>query len=620
MCGIAAIVAPQADRFRPALERMLAAIHHRGPDAGGTMLFPGCALGHRRLSIVDLAGSPQPMAAADGRTAVVFNGEIYGFRQLRRRLPDYPFQTAGDTELLLALYGAHGPDMLERLPGMFAFALWDDRHQRLFCARDRFGEKPLYYATTADGTLLIASEIKALRASGLLAPTLCRTALRGYLRRGYVPPDRTIFREIHTLPPGHQMVWEGGTPRITRYWTPPADESPLRLADAVAHLRHLLRQAVARQLVADVPVGAFLSGGLDSSTLVALAAEIHPGIKTFSFGYGAGISELPYARAIARRYQTGHVEEQDEGANLAEMLVTMQTVFDEPHADSADIPTYLLSRLARQQVTVALAGEGADELLGGYSYWYRPLFNMETTRRWPGPAAALAHAAGRLCAAVGLRPSRWLAETREGLCLRNVYRSALDGHYDRNGYFSPAELDRLDLPPAHADGPAGADTAPAAVRDLRRRDLADVLRADLLDFLPGDILVKTDRASMAHSLEIRAPFLDVDLASFCITLPTRLKITRREDKAVLRRAFESAWTPAIRRRAKQGFGAPVHDWLGRPGIRDLIATTLGSANHPLFGLVPRDFAGGVLGEGNQRAWTLLNLALWLEHRMAPTAR
>lgn len=606
MCGFACIAATNAARFTPHLERMVRSLAHRGPDASGIHAYGNCILGHARLSVVDIAGSPQPMLSPDGRTAVAFNGEIYGFREIKAAFSGYDFRTRGDTELLLAMHARDGDAMPGNLPGMFAYAIWDDRSQTLHCARDRFGEKPLYYALAPGGALLVASEIKAILASGLISPTLAPDALAAFLQRGFLPPHRTIYRGIETLPPAHRAVFRNGTATVSRYWRIPEDTCPISPSDAAEQFRALFGRAVARQLEADVPVGAFLSGGLDSSTIVAEAASRHPGIKTFSFGMGGGISELPYARAIATRYATDHMEVEDASVDLAAMLARMQYIFDEPHADTANIPTFLIAKLAREHVTVALAGEGGDELLGGYAFWYRPLFSMERAARWPKPAIAVIHLAGGLCRRLGIPFPRSLASLREGDYLRVAHADPLAGHYARNGYFGPATLRALGLEPQ--------DPVPPAVRDLRDRSISGVMRADLLDYLPGDILVKTDRASMANSLEIRAPFLDVDLATFCITLPASLKLTHSTDKAVLRRAYAEAWTPAIRKRSKQGFGAPVADWLARPDLRDRVRAIAENPAHPLFELLDRRAALPLLGAHDMHAWILLNLALWLETR------
>ena len=605
MCGIAGIVAPASERHRSSLERMVASLRHRGPDDEGTHFFDGCALGHTRLSSVDLAGSRQPMLTPDGQTAVSFNGEIYNYKELRAALPEYPFRTGGDTELLLALYERDGTAFPERLPGMFAFAIWDERRRRLFCARDRFGEKPFHYAIGRGGEFVFASEIKAVLASGLVGEEIDGTALRHYLQRGYIAPNRTVYRNIHTLPPAHRLVVENGTVAVSRYWTLPAVDEQIGLEEAVGQFQELMDRAVARQLVADVPVGAFLSGGLDSSTIVAVASRHHRRLKTFSFGFGKVIDELPFAREIATRYETDHHEFTDGGEDIAGLLQRMQSVYDEPFADSSNIPTYLLSGAARQQVTVALAGEGADEMTAGYSFWYRPLWNLERARGLPAFTGTLLRIAALGCKALGRTLPARMAELREGFFLKPLFPDTLEAHRVRSAYFTDAEIDGLGLPgcgerlATPSNGSGGLD---------------GVLGSDLETYLPGDILTKTDRASMAWGLEMRCPFLDVDLASFCIRLPSRLKIDSRRDKIVLREAFGEAWTPSIRSRSKQGFGASVQTWLRQPAVADLTKTVLADSQHPLYQWLDPRRAAAPLQAGDYRTWNLLVLALWLEHR------
>ena len=592
------------------MDRMVAALFHRGPDDNGTHFFPECALGHTRLSIVDLEGGHQPMLLPDRSAGICFNGEIYGFKDLRRELGEFPFQTSGDTELLLAMYLREGADMLERLPGMFAFALWDDKQRRLFCARDRFGEKPFYYAWGRGGEFVFASEIKAILASGLVEPQLDSLAVRQYLRRGYVHSDRTIYSNIHSLPPAHRLILQDGRLQISRYWSLPAVEGEISLEDAVERFRHLFDQSIERQLVADVPVGAFLSGGLDSSTIVALASQRHQGLKTFSFGFGKVIDELPFAREIAQLYATDHHEATDQGEHIAGLLRRMQEVYDEPFGDSSNIPTYLLSGLARRHVTVALAGEGADELLGGYNFWYRPLFNLAQAQGLPTFVSTLVRIAAFGYKAMGRVLPATLAGIREGFFLTPHHRDCAQAHWARTAAFTDDALARLGLPmdpsavlpPVLSKSTSGLDSA---------------LSMDLETYLPGDILTKTDRASMAWSLEMRCPFLDVDLASFCIGLPTRLKLDRHRDKLLLREAFGEKWTPSIRGRGKQGFGASIQTWLKQPELKVMKEQVFRNSQHPICQVLDPASLAGYCEHDNYQTWFMLVLGLWLETRPAP---
>lgn len=606
MCGIAGIVAQQAQQFEPNLTSMVRSLKHRGPDDDGMQFFKGCGLGHTRLSIVDLACSRQPMLGSDGQTAITFNGEIYGYKALRETLTEYPFRTTGDTEVILALYERHQRNLLRHLPGMFAFAVWDNRQQELFCARDRFGEKPFFYAFGKNKEFIFASEIKAIIASNLVEPVLDRSALQQYLRRGYTYPTQTIYQNIHTLPPAHQLVYQNGKVTIERYWELPKTNEGVSIEAATEQFRHLFDQAVSRQLVADVPVGAFLSGGLDSSTIVAVAARQHPHCKTFSFGFGKSINELPYAREIAERYGTEHIELTDTAENISSLLERMQEVYDEPFGDSSNIPTYLLSKLARQHITVALAGEGSDELTCGYNFWYRPLFNLDHAKGLPDFTATLIRAAAAACKVIGRKLPRSLSELWEGFFMKSHFSSALEAHNARNATFSDSELNSFGL---------------TGYRDLSQvqagenHGLDAVLRSDVQGYLAGDILAKTDRASMASGLEIRCPFLDVDFASFCISLPTRLKINSQTEKLILREAYAEAWTPAIRRRGKQGFGAPVGDWLKRPEMK-MLKNDLFNKQSRIFEYLPAKSVAPYLEKDNNQTWLLLVLALWMQKHTA----
>jgi asparagine synthase (glutamine-hydrolysing) len=604
MCGIAGIVAPNVQDRRTALGQMMSALRHRGPDGDGTFFASGCALAHTRLSIIDIAGGAQPMLSPDRQAAVVFNGEVYGYQELRAGLQDlYQFRTASDTEVLLALYQKHGLAMLDRLPGMFAFAIWDASRHELFCARDRFGEKPLFYAIADDGTFVFGSEIKSIIASGLIDPVIDVASVAHYLRYLYVHPHRTIYRNIHVVPPAHRLVFSAGRVVVEPYCALPAAEpgDSLNVDEAVDQFRELLGRAVAKQLIADVPVGAFLSGGLDSSTIVALMAQHGSKCKTFSFGFGPVIDERPFARGIADRYGTDHIELSAADSNIADEMVRMSSVYDEPFADSSNIPTYLLCREARKHVKVALTGEGSDELLAGYSYWYRALYDMEEAGARNPAVALLARVITGVCRRVGVAAPETIAHMTSGAALRQRFDTIGSAHSSQSRVFDDATIGKL------LGRAAGDDRS-----DWGYRTLDETLRGDLTTYLPGDILVKADRASMAHGLELRAPFLDWDFASFCIRLPLRLKITRDTDKVILRRAFADAWTPAIRQRGKQGFGAPVAHWLQQPAVDALKNDILGNRASRVYDLVSYQAAQDVARHGDYRTWTLMVLALWME--------
>lgn len=605
MCGIAGIVAPDCVRYESVVDRMVAALSHRGPDGFAAHFFTGCALGHSRLSIIDLKTGDQPMFSPDYKVAVTFNGEIYGYREIKKDLPDYAFTTTSDTEVVLALYERYGTDMLKHLPGMFAFALWDERTQTFFAGRDRFGEKPFYYAWGTNGEFVFASEIKALLASGLLQPKLNRKSVTHYLRHLYVHPHQTIYSNVFVLPPAHNLVLRDGRLTLEKYWRLPETKEVVSVEDAIDEFQHLFERAVEQQLVADVPVGAFLSGGLDSSSVVAAASRKRARLRTLSFGFGDSINELPHAREIAQLYETDHVELEDRHEDIAALMIEMARVYDEPFADSSNIPTYLISREARRYCKVVLTGDGGDELLGGYDFWYRPLRNMQrTSPKLTRMAGVMRYAAG-ISHRTGLLRSAELQQKAQGAEMWKRFSSIAEAHLVQNTYFTDAELQQLNAY-VNSNGSDAPGTNPL------RQTVDAAMRMDLQDYMPGDILVKTDRASMAHGLELRAPFLDVDFASFCISLPDRLKITDRQDKWILRQCYGRYWTEAIREKRKQGFGAPVGEWLKLAGVARLKSKVLDNPGHALFSLVPFQASRAYVAKDNYQTWILLMLGLWLE--------
>lgn len=610
MCGICAIFGgPPEAHAEQVIQAMVAALRHRGPDTQSHRRAAGAVLGHARLSIIDLSGGDQPMADEAQHRWIVFNGEIYNYRELREELIrlGHRFRTQSDTEVILAAHGAWGAACLDRFRGMFAFAIWDQRERRLFAARDIFGEKPLYYARAADGALLLASEIKSIIASGRIDPRIDAAAVDDYLRLGYVPPDRTIYENIHTLPPGHYLEWGGtGAPRSSCYWEPVFDSRPIALDEAGERLRGLLGQAVRRQMVADVPVGAFLSGGHDSSTVVALMArQATQPVKTFAVGFGEWINELPYARAVADLYQTEHHEIDLGTPPVAELLERMAEVYDEPFMDPSHVPTFLISEYARRYVKVVLTGDGADELFGGYA-WY-PLF------------AASTQVSGSLLPwLVSRSVSRLLKDRVDGLArysrAQSLTRRWADP-WERYVCYRAGFNDERRAALWGGRGPMrSASPSDYYQPNARARGMDRVLHFDLMSFLPGDILVKVDRAAMAHGLETRAPFLDRDVVEFALSLPSALKVTPDQTKVLFKSALNRLWPEELRHRGKQGFAAPYQKWLGRRDVQALTRRVFrpGSALRELLPGIP-------LRMHEQRSydvWSLLALGLWLERRQA----
>lgn len=622
MCGIAGIVAENSKRYEVRLRGMTEKLTHRGPDAEGFYFFENCALGHRRLSIIDLKTGDQPMtidnivssqdprfrfsagALDASKLAVVFNGEIYGYKEIKKQLSDYKFQTTSDTEVILALYQKYGEEMMPYLPGMFAFALWDDREQKLFCARDRFGEKPFYYARGKNEEFIFASEIKAIIASGLINPVLDLKSIACYLKHLYIYPTRTTYRNVYILPAGHKLIWKNGKVKIERYWRLPAVDKKITLDEATSVFKDLLNKAVQRQLVADVPLGALLSGGLDSSTIVAIASKFKPKIKTFSFAFRDSINEAPFAREIAIKYDTDHIELFDDREDLGELLIKMQEIYDEPFGDSSNIPTYLISKLARRHTKVVLTGDGGDELFGGYG-WYKPFLYINSN----GGAFLRSELARFVSRALRrISGSNLLLQKVMGARFKKEFSSAIEVHLvGENVILSNKEIGDLGL--------EGFDEKMSYQPGWQEtNDLNDIFRCDLENYITGDILVKTDRASMANGLELRAPFLDIDFASFCVSLPYQLKVSKESDKIILRRAVGDLWTRSIGKRAKQGFGAPIAKWLNDKSVAALKEDYLRNPKRKIFDIISFGAVQSLSAKNNYKTWALLNLSLWLEYR------
>jgi asparagine synthase (glutamine-hydrolysing) len=598
MCGIAGIAGAGAAAHERSVRAMMAALRHRGPDDTGLITFDSAVLGSTRLSIIDLAHGHQPLLDRHGRTALVCNGEIYGHHRIREQTRDYAYQTGSDSEVVLALHERHGHDLLPHLPGTFSLALWDDRRQSLLLARDRFGERPLYWAHV-DGLLVFASEVDALLASGLVGTELDRTTLAHVLRQGYVPPGTSIWSGVGSLRPGSRLRWDAfGKASVDRWWRPPPVAPDPGREDATDWFRDALERSVAEQLEADVPVGAFLSGGIDSSTVAVLASRHRPGLDVFAFDM-PGSSEVAYARAVADRHEMKlRVCRPELGpGRLAELVVEMASVWDEPFADSSALPTWLLSRFAREYVTVALTGDGADELLGGYLCWARRYLE-------PSDPARSGHGA------VPIQP----APTRRRWGLRRPARrrpqvarrySAFRQHFDAEALAS------MGLP--------ALDTGPFEEDRYVNGTADDISRFDVDHYLPGDILVKTDRASMAHGLEVRSPFLGVEVAEGCLRLPATRKVDATREKILLRDAFADVLPTSVVTRSKQGFGAPMTDWLEDDGVNELVRAHLHDPSSAFFDLVDHEGVQRQLDRDGQAVWNLLMVALWWDRRRGVVA-
>jgi asparagine synthase (glutamine-hydrolysing) len=634
MCGIAGLIDPTWTKLDPAwIVNMTRALAPRGPDGEGFWQAPGVALGHRRLAVIDLSdAAAQPLPNEDGGVQVVFNGEIYNFQELRVDLAarGHVFRSRGDTEVLVHGYEEWGDAMVERIDGMFAFALWDAGKRRLLAARDRMGKKPLYFASIArDGVpplFAVASELKALLTVPGFDRSIDTDALCRYLVHEYVPPPHSIFRGARKLAAGERLRLEmnaGGAleQSIDRYWDLSFAKEPRNPTDDVAatELRGLLLQSVRRRLVADVPVGIFLSGGIDSSSVAALASEVAgpANVHTFSIGFAeASFDESSHARRVAAFLGTNHREERLDARALIDILPAVGDFLDEPFADASVVPTYLLSRFTRRHVTVALGGDGGDELFAGYQTFLAEAWG----RLYFDHTPALLR--GVVAAAADWLPARsgyFSLDFKANQFLQGGEVAGPRRHQRWLASFLPEQLPSL-LAPGFRQALTGDPLA--AVDERARRGSAATAWDRLLDFyarfyLPDDINTKVDRASGAVGLEVRAPFLDTALVDFACRLPPHLRLRWRSPKYILKRAMRGRLPKEILGRKKQGFAVPVARWMREdlaPALRDELAPEKLRRE----GFFDPAFVGGLVGDHlsgrrdrRKALWTLFVFERWL---------
>jgi len=626
MCGIAGFVnAGGRGADLGVLAGMTGSLAHRGPDGQGLHAEGPVGLGHRRLSIIDVGGGAQPLANEDRTVWVTYNGELYNEPGLRKGLLErgHRFRTGADTESLVHLYEEAGDDFAAGLNGMFALAIWDSRRGRLVLARDRMGQKPLYYYETPAGGLVFASEPKALLRHPEVARRLDPEGLARYLFYEYVPAPHSIWAGVRKLPPAHVLTWESGRVALRRYWSPawpdPAPATaPAPFEEAAGEFWRGFRAAVGRHRRSDVPLGVFLSGGVDSSAVAAAVCELEPagGVRTFSIGFDdPSFDESAHARAVARHLGTDHHERTFSAETVMELLPGLAGWLDEPFGDASVLPTHLLSRFARESVTVVLGGDGADELLAGY-----PTFAAERAsglyRRLPGPLRALAGAAaGRL----PVDHANMSFDFKVKQFLRGAAEPPALAHQRWLGSFSGAEIAAV----LEGGPPPGFDVE----AEHRRRALGlapgrDPLTRSLAlyqdTYLPDDILAKVDRASMACGLEVRAPFLDAELVDSVEGLPADYKYARGVGKRLLKRSASGRLPAATLSRPKKGFGIPVARWLRGP-LAPLVGRLLDPdrlRRQGIFrpGEVARRAAEHRDGVRDHRKplWTLLMFQLWHE--------
>jgi asparagine synthase (glutamine-hydrolysing) len=624
VCGIAGFVDPQCRLAREEasalLDRMCRIISHRGPDDQGTMTTAaGAALGMRRLSIIDLAGGHQPISNEDGTVSIVFNGEIYNYRELYKELESrgHVFRTNSDTEVIVHAFEEFGANCVDRLRGMYAFAIWDAKDRRLFLARDRVGKKPLYYSLLPDGTLVFGSELKALLVHPSVRREINPLAVDAYLTCGYVPDPLTILRDVKKLEPGHHLTFVDGRVTVAKYWDfqykSLPEGRPRAADDYLEELRTLLAESVRLRLVSDVPLGAFLSGGVDSSTVVGLMSrEMSRPVKTFSIGFHEdSYNELKYARIAAKHFGTEH-HEFVVTPDLCAVVDDLAWYLDEPFADSSAIPTYMVSKMARDFVTVVLSGDGGDELFAGYTRYAidrkRAGFAQLPKLVRKGVMGPVSHR---------LPHGAWGRNY-----LHNVALDPIDRYVDSISIFTTLTKSHL-----YADGFQEAlrnngtgnerfSLAGYAEQVTSGEPLDALLYIDSKTYLPGDILTKVDRMSMAVSLEARVPLLDHKLIEFVAKIPAGLKLKGLETKYIFKQAVRDLVPPGILDRPKQGFGVPVQEWINKQ-LRERIRGTLTEPRTRERGFVRQEHVNLLLDEHERgrrdhstQLWALFMLELW----------
>ena len=622
MCGIAGFLTAsklQADIL--ALKSMCNQIVHRGPDSAGYYVREGTALGHRRLSVIDLVGGAQPLPNEDGSLQVIFNGEIYNFAELRKDLEQrgHQFRTHGDTEVLVHLYEEVGERLPEYLNGMFAFAIWDERNRTLFLARDRFGEKPLYYTEGIRGLrFAFASELKALTVLPEFSAKLNSSSVAEFLALSYIPDPETIYSGVYKVRAGHSMIVAPSGITTRRYWNPAFSQNhPSDLSELTGRMQNLLEDAVRCRMVSDVPLGAFLSGGVDSSAVTAfMSRHASLPVKTFSIGFSnKAFDELHFARQVAMQYRTDHIEETVTPV-ISEMLQKLTEHFDEPFGDSSAIPMLYLARMTRQHVTVALSGDGADEIFGGYRRYYYGVLEERLRSRFPQWFRQSVIRMG----ALSYPKFDYLPQVfRAKSLLTNLSTSLSDSYYNSMSVFSDKDLDALLAPDLRV-----AITPRERYRDRFKpvselSPLQQMQAVDLETYLSGDILVKVDRATMAYSLESRAPWLDHRLAELSFQMPSGLHIRGRDRKHFFKDCIHGLVPKSVLRRPKMGFSVPLAEWF-RTSLRPIFQSCVinGDARRlfvqkELNRLWSEHQSGFCNHE--RKLWNILMLACWESRRI-----
>lgn len=571
MCGIVGIfdINGRSEINRELLSQMNESQFHRGPDEGGLHTEAGLGFGHRRLSIIDLSSGQQPMHSLDGNVVLTYNGEVYNFPELREELQalGYSFRTHCDTEVILYAWQAWGEASVERLRGMFAYAIWDRSSETLFLARDRLGVKPLFYAQLANGHFVFASELKALKLHPLLPKAIDPTAIEDYFGFGYIPDPKTIYRDVYKLEPGYCLTIKRGQSswRPRQYWDVHFDAKPQPSAEVAGEeLIERLREAVKIRMVADVPLGAFLSGGVDSSAVVALMAGLsNDPVNTCSISFGdPKFNESQFAAQVADRYHTAHRVEQVDPDDFS-LIDQLSNLYDEPYADSSALPTYRVCELAKKQVTVVLSGDGGDENLAGYRRYRWHTYEDRMRAMLPDALRVpLFSSLGRIYPKLDWAPKVLRAKTT----LESIGRDSVEGYFHSVSVLSNEMRGRLfsDRLKNDLQGYKAIEVFRRHQKNAPDHPLSMVQYLDLKTYLVGDILTKVDRASMAHALEVRVPLLDHKLVEWMATLPPELKLNGREGKFLFKKSLEQYLPNDILYRPKMGFAVPLASWFRGP--------------------------------------------------------
>ncbi|CAN5495041.1 amidotransferase 1, exosortase A system-associated [soil metagenome] len=619
MCGIAGFISKEntrSDERMSRLDAMCRVITHRGPDEQGTAVEGRAAMGMRRLSIIDLATGQQPIYNTGRTKLIVFNGEIYNYRELKADLESrgYKFRTNSDTETIIHAYDEYGVDCVKLLRGMFAFAIWDEREQSLFMARDRVGKKPLFYTVTAAGEFIYGSEMKVLLEHGGVTREIDHGALDAYLTFGYIPEELCIFKGVHKLEPGHFLIFKNGEIRTERYWDfDYSAESLTETEDEIASdLLTKLRDAVEVRLISEVPLGAFLSGGVDSSAVVGLMSQImDQPVKTFSIGFNEdSFDELKYARMAASHFKTDH-HEFILTPDFVDIIDDLVWHFDEPFADSSALPTYMVSKLAREHVTVALSGDGGDELFAGYTRYVKDRNRSGLERLPRGIRQNL------------IRPlSEALPHGARGKnYLFNISLDAAGRYIDSISHFNGPRKRKLYSNEIRTKMNGNFERGEKLYRQIAGSTATDdpvenLLYLDSKTYLPSDILTKVDRMSMASSLEARSPLLDHKLIEYVTRIPSSMKLKGNETKYIFKKAIEGFVPKEILYREKQGFGVPIGDWINLQ-LKERITGDLSDQRSMERGYFDPKYVRVLLDEHSRgrrdhshALWTLWMLELW----------